>query len=215
MNRGCNKERLQSLRWFKTARPEIDGVETMNASDAIAMAGVGTFLVALVAAAVCDLVSREIPDGISIGLIVVALAVMVVTGASWSTVARQIGVATALFALGALAFAARQWGGGDAKLFAATGFWFEPPDLLTYFLVVAIAGGLLALVVLGLRRRRPAGAWVPRWLGRLADPDEGVPYGVALAVGGIAGVDRAFAAVAGGAGVWGDRGLWSGLGFGG
>jgi prepilin peptidase CpaA len=64
-------------------------------------------------------------------------------------------------------------GGGDVKLAGALALWFTPYETLTLIVVMSIAGGLLTLVVLaGHRLRRKEGR-----------PE--VPYGVAIAVGGM------------------------------
>ena len=54
-------------------------------------------------------------------------------------------------------------------------------------MLTAIFGGALAVGLLGLRSIwvRPHLAWAPAWLGRLAEPGESVPYGVAIALGGM------------------------------
>ena len=48
-------------------------------------------------------------------------------------------------------FAAGKLGGGDVKLLAATGLWFDFHGALWMLICVAISGGILALVVLILR----------------------------------------------------------------
>ena len=86
-------------------------------------------------------------------------------------------------------FAAGLFGGGDAKLFAASSVWFGWPGLYRYILLVALLGGLLALVVLCLRRFHQSGqggqsdqGGSQTWLNNLCSGDHGIPYGVALAV---------------------------------
>jgi prepilin peptidase CpaA len=77
-------------------------------------------------------------------------------------------------------------GGGDAKLFAAVFLWTDLAHATTVFFIVSLFGLILAVAQLAWRlgqRGRTAAAE----LGRLS-PARGVPYGVALAVGGIAAV---------------------------
>jgi len=84
---------------------------------------------------------------------------------------------------------ARGWmGGGDAKLAAATALWIGwSPLLLNYALITSVFGGMLALALLRLRRYPiPAFAQGWTWLTRLHDTGTGVPYGIALALGGLA-----------------------------
>jgi len=79
-------------------------------------------------------------------------------------------------------------GGGDAKLFAAAALWIGWPAALTYLAVTGLAGGGLALLLLSLRSplARPLVLAGPAWFARLGEPDENVPYGVAIAVGALA-----------------------------
>ena len=92
-------------------------------------------------------------------------------------------------------FAMRWIGGGDAKLAAATalwlGFWAPTgePTLMAYLAYTALFGGVLTLAILLLRRVPLEGLFSGRpwlnWLGRLHDPKQGVPYGVAMALAGL------------------------------
>ena len=79
-----------------------------------------------------------------------------------------------------------QWGGGDVKFMAAASLWLSWPVLLGYVFLVAVVGGGLGLVVLLFRRFRLPEAWAARpWLARLHCAEEGLPYGVALGIGGL------------------------------
>ena len=85
-----------------------------------------------------------------------------------------------LFALGYI-------GGGDAKLFAGVAAWLGLHDLMTYVLVASLFGGALTLALLSVRRFPLPAALAGRgWIARLHEPRAGIPYGVALAAGGIA-----------------------------
>lgn len=92
----------------------------------------------------------------------------------WPGVAIQIGVAAAVFGFLALAFYAGVMGGGDVKLAAALALWFSPSETIRFLVVMSIAGGLVTVVVLFAHRSR-------KTLGRPK-----VPYGVAIAIGGLA-----------------------------
>jgi prepilin peptidase CpaA len=84
-------------------------------------------------------------------------------------------------------FAAGWIGGGDAKLFAAAALWVGWPAGVTYLAATCIAGGGLAVALLGLRSTwvRPYLPGGPAWFGRLVEPGENVPYGLAIAVGAL------------------------------
>jgi len=87
----------------------------------------------------------------------------------------------------AFTFFALGWiGGGDAKLAAATTLWLGFGLALPYLVYTALLGGALTLVVLALRRI-PLTPFIARfrWLERLHDSRQGIPYGVAMAVAGL------------------------------
>ena len=92
----------------------------------------------------------------------------------WPHAAAQAAVAVGVFGLLAAAFYAGMMGGGDVKLAAALSLWFSPASTLKFLVIMSIAGGLLTLVLLAVHRAR-------RKEGRPK-----IPYGVAIAVGGLA-----------------------------
>jgi prepilin peptidase CpaA len=145
------------------------------------------FAALVVAAAVKDAFSFTIPNWIPLGLAALFPAAALASGASWPTLAMNLGVGAAALVLGMVAFALRWAGGGDAKLLAAVALWLGWPGALAMLLGTAVAGGALALMLVGLRAPmlRHVVLLGPRWVTRLADPGEGVPYGVAIAIGAL------------------------------
>jgi prepilin peptidase CpaA len=89
-------------------------------------------------------------------------------------------------------------GAGDVKLFAAVGSFLGPAQTISAAIVIALVGGLLALVVLGFHQGwRRMGLWLwshvqamvlTRSVQRLT-PEQGadpkVPYAVAIGLGTI------------------------------
>ncbi len=148
-------------------------------------------LALLLAAACHDVVSRTIPDMISILLAVVAGLGRLLEG----PVVLAISAAAALLLL-ALLLIAHSYaviGGGDVKLMAALAIGLSPLDSCRFVIATAIAGGLLAVVYLLLARvTRPAsGARRGSRLRRVLAIEawrirtcESLPYGVAIAGGG-------------------------------
>jgi prepilin peptidase CpaA len=138
----------------------------------------------LIAAAVWDLASFTIPNGIQVALLL-GFAVFVFASHmsagvfSGHLLAGFLGlvIGFSLFALGYI-------GGGDAKLFACVCLWFGMHDLLLYALIASVLGGALTLILLTMRKRPlPALLAQQGWLIRLHDARQGIPYGVALASG--------------------------------
>lgn len=97
------------------------------------------------------------------------------------TVMCSIGV----FALGAALFAIGALGGGDVKLIAAASLFAGPGLLVDFLLIASLAGGLLALAMLaGLPIGQAAATTGPGTTVR-AQLRAGLPYGPAIAVGGL------------------------------
>ena len=90
----------------------------------------------------------------------------------------------ALLVVGTFLFSANLLGGGDVKLLASSGLWFNLSGGWRMLVMVAIAGGLLAILILALRTLVPdrAYCWLP--LRRKS----GIPYGVAIAAGTAAAI---------------------------
>jgi len=141
----------------------------------------------VITAALRDVVSYTIPNWISAALIAGFPVAALAQGLPLQTVGINLGVGVAALILGMFMFAMRWIGGGDAKLFAAAALWLGWPAVPMYLGVTGIAGGAVAVGLLSLRSPLVAGYVVnsPAWLRRLAEPGENVPYGVAIAVGGL------------------------------
>ncbi|WP_366516683.1 A24 family peptidase [Sphingomonas caseinilyticus] len=124
--------------------------------------------------AVVDVRTYTISDRINIAIALLAPVYWLSAGVPlWPDAAIRVGVAVLVFFLFAGAFYMNVMGGGDVKLAGALALWFTPFEALTLIVVMSIAGGFLTLIVLVAHRMR-------RKEGR---PE--VPYGVAIAVGGM------------------------------
>lgn len=128
----------------------------------------------LIAAAIEDAVRLKISN-VTCGLVFLgALLAMAVHGFDWD-LWQNVLVFLVVLALGTAAFAAGWLGGGDVKLLAALGLWFDVQAAIGLIAAVFIAGGLLAIVSLSARKvgLRPH-----------SDPRKArIPYGVAIAAG--------------------------------
>jgi prepilin peptidase CpaA len=142
----------------------------------------------LIFAALTDATSFTIPNRISLLLLVSFFPTALALGRPLG----EIGLDLAVFGVALVAamgmFAVGWIGGGDAKLFAVASLWLGWSAAPAFLLVTAFAGGVLAVTLLNLRTvwLRPYFTTAPPWLARLAAPDAAVPYGVAIAVGGLA-----------------------------
>ena len=130
--------------------------------------------IALLFAAFTDIRSRTISNKLNIAIAAAAPIFWWSSGLSlWPGVALQFGIAIAAFAVLAGLFALRLMGGGDVKLLTALAPWIEPGMFLKLVVVMALAGGVLTIVM---------GGWhvIRRHKERLA-----IPYGVAIAFGAL------------------------------
>ena len=145
----------------------------------------------LCASAVSDLRHRSIPNLLTGSMAVVGV-LLSVTGSGVLGAGSALLAGAVTLAIGLLLQVARLVGGGDVKLFAAMAMWIGPKGSVDAALATAIAGGVLALFFL--RRPSPVSGAVqspgpPPLISRL-QLDEGrdferVPYGVAVAAGGL------------------------------
>jgi prepilin peptidase CpaA len=139
----------------------------------------------LIAGAVEDAARLRISNitcGLTAAAALVAMGVVGIEPAVWQNFA----VFAALMAVGTVLFAAGKLGGGDVKLFAVTGLWFDLPSALTMLICVLLAGGVLALLVLGLRMFGWSEAARDRVV--MLKAGSGIPYGVAIAAGSLIAV---------------------------
>lgn len=134
------------------------------------------WVVTLIAAAISDLRAFRISNVFPIVILALFLANYAFVGFSatlWPNLFHfLIALAVGMFLFG------RGWlGGGDAKLYASVALWFNWGGAATLIFMTTMAGLLLAIAfivarMLGLRKNVPK-------------EDRRIPYGVAIAAGGI------------------------------
>ena len=128
----------------------------------------------LVSAGIEDARCREIANWKNAAIALLAPAWWWASGLSlWPDVAIQLSVALGVFALFCAAFHFGQMGGGDVKLIGALALWLPLQPLIWMLIVMAIAGGVLTMLMMIEGRFRKS---------------EGVleiPYGVAIAFAGL------------------------------
>ena len=140
----------------------------------------------LVIAAMHDVATLTIPNWIS-GLLFVSFPAL---GFVFGMPVGQIGISFVVgfgFLLGGMSLFAMGWlGGGDAKLIAATALWFGWPAALTFLVYTMLAGGAATLLLLSFRRMPVSQPVLSlSWARRLHSTNNALPYGVAIAVGGL------------------------------
>ncbi|SDE56676.1 A24 family peptidase [Rhodospira trueperi] len=145
------------------------------------------------AASVEDVLAFRIADRYSIfiaGLFLLVAAVGVLGGGvSIWTVLLTVGWSGLIFIVATTLFAFGMFGGGDVKLLTAVSLWVVPGALLHFILYVALAGGVVSLLVLLLRLLVPFATkkqwFVPTFFTKFAEANRDVPYGLAIAAGTV------------------------------
>ena len=148
--------------------------------DAVHWVLAAAFAALLIWAAASDVASRRIPN----------LAVLALIGlfGLWALAGLPVSLGSAIaaaaigFAVGFGLYLFKIMGAGDVKLFAATALFIGLAYLPMFALATALAGGAMAVVSLATRPRRAAVMFALRGRG---DFGRGIPYGVAISVGGL------------------------------
>jgi prepilin peptidase CpaA len=151
------------------------------------MTGLAIFLIfpALVAfAGISDFLSMTISNRLCLLIGVAFIPVAISAGLAPTVVAGHLACATVGLAAGFAAFSFGWVGGGDAKLFSMVALWLGWSQIVSYTVITVLAGGVLAVVYLGLRLV-PAG-WIQVASQRVASFSQSeIPYGMALAAAAL------------------------------
>ena len=130
--------------------------------------------IALLIAAFTDLRRRQIDNWLNAAIALTAPVFWWASGMElWPDAAIQLAVGLGAFAVLAALFAFKVMGGGDVKLLAALALWLPFYNFMQLLLIMAIAGGVLTVLLIFWHTAR-------RQRDRIA-----VPYGVAIAFGGL------------------------------
>ena len=134
----------------------------------------GALAAMLLAACWCDLKARNIPNALNLAIALLAIPFWWSLGLPlWPDAALQLGVAAIVFGLFAIAFAMGAMGGGDVKLVAAIALWLPFQAVAALLFIMSLAGGVLTLAM-----------WIRHKHAGRSEQLE-IPYGVAIAFGGL------------------------------
>ena len=145
-------------------------------------------------AAVFDTWKFVIPNAIAVALVVLFIATALllpevtplVPEMTWMAWLSHVGAAVAVFIGGAVLYAFNKMGGGDVKLLTAVAFWAGFEHLTELLLYVAVAGGVLAIGLIVMRKVIMSAGSASTKLAEIKLPrvlldGEAVPYGLAIA----------------------------------
>lgn len=145
----------------------------------------------LIAAAISDVATMKIPNWVSIALAAAYPMAAIITGQSLAEIGLNLAFGFGVLVMCFFLFQLGLFGGGDAKLIAAAAVWTGLGAFGVFALWMALAGGLIAILLLLARQAIKPDERRPAFVNRLLKPRGGVPYGVAIAIGGMAALDVA------------------------
>jgi prepilin peptidase CpaA len=144
----------------------------MNAGFTLTL--LGLLAAALLWIAVVDVRTHTISNRINLAIALIAPVYWLSAGVPlWPDAPLRVVAAIVVFLLFAVAFYINAMGGGDVKLAGALALWFPPMATVKLVVITSLAGGVLTLIVAGLHFARK----------KEGRPE--VPYGVAIAFGGL------------------------------
>lgn len=139
----------------------------------------------LTATAIIDLRRFIIPNSLIVALLGLWPVWVAVTGAG--PVSHALIGAALVFSFGLVCYSRGYMGGGDVKLIAVLALWATPAGLFPLILYTSVAGGVLS--IFWLSPIRPRLAPVIGWAEGQRDNTH-IPYGVAIAAGGLSIANR-------------------------
>jgi prepilin peptidase CpaA len=145
------------------------------------------FPVLLIAAGIGDFLTMRIPNWLNVALVISFFVMIFVAGMPFAVLKWHLAAAGAVFAAGLVLFFTIGIGGGDAKLLAAGALWLGWSALMPFLFYTVLAGGVLALLVVIWRKiGHESDVRGLVWFRELFSKKIQMPYGVAIAIGGIA-----------------------------
>ena len=129
--------------------------------------------IALLVAAYTDMRRRQIDNWLNAAVALAAPLFWWASHMGLSDIGWQLALAAGSFVVLAGLFAMGAMGGGDVKLLAALALWVKPMWFMQLLTVMAVAGGVLTIGM---------GAW---HVARRQREKLAIPYGIAIAFGGL------------------------------
>jgi prepilin peptidase CpaA len=140
----------------------------------------------MIAAGISDALTYRIPNWLTLAIALLFWPLALLNGMPGGLILWHGITGMALLVIGFALFAGGLFGGGDAKLMAAAGFWFGWPAAMKFLMLTALVGGGLAIAIaawsaLQVDQEMRGATWIERWKSKKPD----VPYGIALAAGAV------------------------------
>jgi prepilin peptidase CpaA len=143
-----------------------------------------TVLCVLLWLAVIDVRSRRLPTRVVLAVGALFFADALVRRMPVDDVIVHLLLSIGVFLICAVLFAAKMLGGGDAKLASVIFLWAGLALSLPALTLISVIGTVVSLISLATRSMNPAQRFMPMRALAMFSGARGVPYGVALALGG-------------------------------
>ncbi len=144
-------------------------------------------------AALNDFRHYRIPNWLNLAIFGSFFPVALLLGMPWQVMLWHVIGFAAVFGVMFVAFMVvplGKFGGGDAKMIAAAAIWVDWNNLPDYIVMIALAGGVLAVIMWVWRALQiEYGVWMhgDATLRKVMSYQVKLPYGAAIAAGGIYG----------------------------
>jgi len=145
----------------------------------------------LIVAAISDFMTFRIPNWLTLLTALLFFPMALATALPFEAYTWHILAGALLFLVGFILWQFNLLGAGDVKLMAAAGLWFGMSHATSFVLDTALVGaaqvmcmGLWALFMLSTEISSEGGKLAGFWA-KLRSKTPNVPYGVAIAIGGI------------------------------
>ena len=140
------------------------------------------FFILCLQAAVKDTLSLKITNGLNLSIAALFIPAAFAAQIGWSVGGWHLLAGLIAFVISYMLFAFGLFGGGDAKMIPGVVLWIGPAGWLQFVIGMVLSGGLLAFIVLLVRKSVPASV-VPGFAENIFNKENGIPYGVAIAIG--------------------------------
>lgn len=139
----------------------------------------------LIYSAISDASQMRISNRLSLIVLLCFAVSTPLAWAGWDVFGEHMASGLIFFLIGFALFAVGGFGGGDAKIMAATALFFTFGEAFQYAVWTTLYGGLLAIFAIAGRRFAPPQLATNDLVFSLFNVDKKIPYGIALALAAL------------------------------
>jgi len=148
------------------------------------------FALAMLIAAARDIGAWSLPNWLSLAVAIGYFPWAWSAGVGWDAIGWAVAAGVLVLGVGYVLFELNLWGAGDAKMAAAVAIWIGlDMELFRFFLVVSLAGGVVAIIALLIHAATGTPQLPPGDTGAGAARRNPLKakarYGAAIAIGGL------------------------------